>query len=147
MNAMFRPVPTSDLCASETDMKSADIVDGIDTEDDANNSNHSSSSSSSSSNIHSSSNSDSSVDDEANNDEEKKRRQRQRRLLHASPIETGRYEFTMRSDETSKSFEATTCDFYRHNSSSVAEVTYVKTDEPGYIDASSGYYLDTNVRF
>ena len=145
MNAMFRPVPTSDLCASETDMKSADIVDGIDTEDDANNSNHSSSSSSSSSNIHSSSNSDSSVDDEANNDEEKKRRQRQRRLLHASPIETGRYEFTMRSDETSKSFEATTCDFYRHNSSSVAEVTYVKTDEPGYIDASSGYYLDTNV--
>ena len=144
MNAMFRPVSTSDLCASETDMKkSADIVDGIDTEDDANNNNHSSSSS----NIHSSSNSDSSGGDEANNDEEKKRRRRRRRrrLLHDSPIETGRYEFTMRSDETSKSFEATTCDFYRHNSSSVAEVTYVKTDEPGYIDASSGYYLDTNV--
>ena len=120
MNAMFRPVSTSDLCASETDMKkSADIVDGIDTEDDANNNNHSSSSS----NIHSSSNSDSSGGDEANNDEEKKRRRRRRRLLHDSPIETGRYEFTMRSDETSKSFEATTCDFYRHNSSSVAEVT------------------------
>ena len=151
MNAMFKPVFTSTLCASAaSDTRTGtagNIVeiegDGEEVDDDDHDSenNHSSHNNSS----HSSHSSSSSRDDDAKNTKKQRRFQRRRELLHDKSTQTGRYDFTARSGETFTSFEETTCDFYRHNSSSVEEITYVKTDEPGYVDDSSAYYLDTNV--
>ena len=157
MNAMFKPVFTSTLCASaasdtRTGTAGNKIVeiegDGEEVDDDDhdsenNHSSHSNSSHSSSSSSSSSSSRDD--DDDAKNRKKQRRFQRRRELLHDKSTQTGRYDFTVRSGETFTSFEETTCDFYRHNSSSVEEITYVKTDEPGYVDDSSAYYLDTNV--
>ena len=157
MNAMFKPVFTSTLCASaasdtRTGTAGNKIVeiegDGEEVDDDDhdsenNHSSHSNSSHSSSSSSSSSSSRDD--DDDAKNRKKQRRFQRRRELLHDKSTQTGRYDFTARSGETFTSFEETTCDFYRHNSSSVEEITYVKTDEPGYVDDSSAYYLDTNV--
>ena len=155
MNAMFKPVFTSTLCASaasdtRTGTAGNKIVeiegDGEEVDDDDHDSenSHSSHSNSSSSSSHSSS-SGRDDDDDAKNRKKQRRFQRRRELLHDKSTQTGRYDFTARSGETFTSFEETTCDFYRHNSSSVEEITYVKTDEPGYVDDSSAYYLDTNV--
>ena len=69
--------------------------------------------------------------------------------LQSASKESGRKhdqnKFTARKKGEFISFESTICDFYRLNSSSVDEYTYVKTDEPGYTNTSTGYYLDTNV--
>ena len=151
LNAMFRPELTSTLCASAaSDTRTGtagNIVeiegDGEEVDDDDHDSENSHSSHSNSS--HSSHSSSSSRDDDAKNTKKQRRFQRRRELLHDKSTQTGRYDFTARSGETFTSFEETTCDFYRHNSSSVEEITYVKTDEPGYVDDSSAYYLDTNV--
>ena len=153
MNAMFKPVSTSTLCASaasdtRTGTAGNKIVeiegDGEEVDDDDHDSENSHSSHSNSSHSsHSSSSRDD--DDDAKNRKKQRRFQRRRELLHDKSTQTGRYDFTARSGETFTSFEETTCDFYRHNSSSVEEITYVKTDEPGYVDDSSAYYLDTNV--
>ena len=156
MNAMFRPEFTSTLCASAaSDTRTGtagNIVeiegDGEEVDDDDHDSENSHSSHSNSSNSsHSSSSSrdDDDDGDDAKNTKKQRRFQRRRELLHDKSTQTGRYDFTARSGETFTSFEETTCDFYRHNSSSVEEITYVKTDEPGYVDDSSAYYLDTNV--
>lgn len=128
MNAMFKPVFTSSLCASlASDSKGGNIVEIEELDHDREDS-HSHSSGSG--------------DDDEDGDDKKRRR---RELLHDKSTQTGRYDFTARSEKPYKSFEATICDFFRYNSSSVAEITYVKTDEPGYVDVSSEYYLDTNV--
>ena len=149
MNAMFKPVFTSTLCASaasdtRTGTAGNKIVeiegDGEEVDDDDHDSENSHSSHS-----NSSSSSSRDDDDDAKNRKKQRRFQRRRELLHDKSTQTGRYDFTARSGETFTSFEETTCDFYRHNSSSVEEITYVKTDEPGYVDDSSAYYLDTNV--
>ena len=156
LNAMFRPELTSTLCASAaSDTRTGtagNIVeiegDGEEVDDDDHDSENSHSSHSNSSNSsHSSSSSrdDDDDGDDAKNTKKQRRFQRRRELLHDKSTQTGRYDFTARSGETFTSFEETTCDFYRHNSSSVEEITYVKTDEPGYVDDSSAYYLDTNV--
>jgi hypothetical protein len=128
MNAMFKPVFTSSLCASlASDSKGGNIVEIEELDHDREDS-HSHSSGSG--------------DDDEDGDDKKRRR---RELLHDKSTQNGRYDFTARSEKPYKSFEATICDFFRYNSSSVAEITYVKTDEPGYVDVSSEYYLDTNV--
>ena len=108
----------------------------------ANNHGHNSSSHSSSS---SSSRDDDDDDDDDGDDAKSTKKQRRRELLRQIDANRSVRFLTARSGETFTSFEETTCDFYRHNSSSVEEITYVKTDEPGYEDDSSAYYLDTSV--